>query len=435
MGDRVLLSTAGIQPSLVTNLGTSKLAPRYIGLLKVTKVLGDAYTLQLPSTIRLRPTFYVGRLRRYHPAVIPSDAGATHQHSLDPPTAARDALPPPAAVPGDAAQHSHAPPGPSAGQDDPEAARSQLPPCGLGPPFQRDGPAPLVDRAGNARYIVESILQHDDICAAPPQGRGVHHRDGDVPPHREYLVRWLGPMPDSWEPRAVLVADVPDCVAAYEASLLSGAGSPRAKSLKLLPVSTNHFALGIGQRRLGTDTFPLSGVGSRNSIPATACAALPVMYKAAHPVCFPRQLADASCQGSERQVLVCRFPSLQHPQKLSAGFRVPALDEGSPSSVKRPWGHGATHRDGLATSRPPPLKQVAHVVVAPRVLEGAVVAHISRVSSYESWSGFAAGACSASMLLLLLLSSPAPPNSNCRLTCQSTNAFASKILLRMCASS
>ncbi|KAG3126296.1 hypothetical protein PI126_g22387 [Phytophthora idaei] len=39
-------------------------------------------------------------------------------------------------------------------------------------------------------------------------------------------------MPDSWEPRAVLVADVPDCMAAYEASLVSGAGSPRAKKLE-----------------------------------------------------------------------------------------------------------------------------------------------------------------------------------------------------------
>ncbi|KAG3148749.1 hypothetical protein PC128_g23529 [Phytophthora cactorum] len=182
VGDRVLLSTAGFQPSLVTNLGTSKLAPRYIGPFK---------------------------------------------RSLDPPAAARDAPPPPAAVLGDAAQHSRAPPGARAGQDDPEAARSQLPPCGLGPPFQRDDPAPLVDRANNARYIVEAILQHDDTRAAPPQVRGVHHRDGEVPPHLEYLMHWLGPMPDSWEPHAVLVADVPDCVAAYEASLASAAGSPR----------------------------------------------------------------------------------------------------------------------------------------------------------------------------------------------------------------
>ncbi|KAG2803501.1 hypothetical protein PC112_g19147 [Phytophthora cactorum] len=150
----------------------------------------------------------------------------TPYRSLDPPAAARDAPPPPAAVLGDAAQHSRAPPGARAGQDDPEAARSQLPPCGLGPPFQRDDPAPLVDRANNARYIVEAILQHDDTRAAPPQVRGVHHRDGEVPPHLEYLMHWLGPMPDSWEPHAVLVADVPDCVAAYEASLASAAGSP-----------------------------------------------------------------------------------------------------------------------------------------------------------------------------------------------------------------
>ncbi|KAE9043549.1 hypothetical protein PR001_g3244 [Phytophthora rubi] len=49
----VLLSTAGIQPILVTNLGTNKLAPRYIG---PYKVLGDAYTLQLPPVLRLLST-------------------------------------------------------------------------------------------------------------------------------------------------------------------------------------------------------------------------------------------------------------------------------------------------------------------------------------------------------------------------------------------
>ncbi|KAG4048005.1 hypothetical protein PC123_g16663 [Phytophthora cactorum] len=47
VGDRVLLSTTGLRPTLVTNLGASKLAPRYIGPFKVTKVLSDAYTLQL----------------------------------------------------------------------------------------------------------------------------------------------------------------------------------------------------------------------------------------------------------------------------------------------------------------------------------------------------------------------------------------------------
>ncbi|OWY91045.1 hypothetical protein PHMEG_00040540 [Phytophthora megakarya] len=57
VGDRVLLSTAGIQPTLVTNLGANKLAPRFIGPFKVLKVLGDAYTLQLPTALRLHPTF------------------------------------------------------------------------------------------------------------------------------------------------------------------------------------------------------------------------------------------------------------------------------------------------------------------------------------------------------------------------------------------
>ncbi|ETI52874.1 hypothetical protein F443_04095 [Phytophthora nicotianae P1569] len=53
--DRVLLSTAGIQPSLVTNLGTNKLMPRYMGPFKVSEVLSDVYTLQLPTALRLPP--------------------------------------------------------------------------------------------------------------------------------------------------------------------------------------------------------------------------------------------------------------------------------------------------------------------------------------------------------------------------------------------
>ncbi|ETP30984.1 hypothetical protein F442_20107, partial [Phytophthora nicotianae P10297] len=68
---RVLLSTEGIRSSAVAVLGANKLAPRFIGPFKITKVLGDAYTLDIPSSLRLHPTFYVGRLKRYHPAEIP----------------------------------------------------------------------------------------------------------------------------------------------------------------------------------------------------------------------------------------------------------------------------------------------------------------------------------------------------------------------------
>ncbi|KAE8904619.1 hypothetical protein PF007_g11046 [Phytophthora fragariae] len=81
VGNRVLLSMTGIQPILVTNLDANKLAPRYIGPFKVLKVLGDAYTLQLPTALRLHPTFYVGRLRRYYAALIPSVA-ATHERPV-----------------------------------------------------------------------------------------------------------------------------------------------------------------------------------------------------------------------------------------------------------------------------------------------------------------------------------------------------------------
>ncbi|OWZ01560.1 hypothetical protein PHMEG_00027024 [Phytophthora megakarya] len=56
-GDRVLLSTEGIRDSAVTNLGASKLAPRFIGPFKIIKHIGDSYTLKIPPSIRLHPTF------------------------------------------------------------------------------------------------------------------------------------------------------------------------------------------------------------------------------------------------------------------------------------------------------------------------------------------------------------------------------------------
>lgn len=73
IGDRVLLSTDSIRDASVANLGVNKLAPRFIGPFTVMKALGDAYTQDIPSKIRLHPTFYVGRLKACHPAEVPSD--------------------------------------------------------------------------------------------------------------------------------------------------------------------------------------------------------------------------------------------------------------------------------------------------------------------------------------------------------------------------
>lgn len=44
VGDKVLLSAVGIQEASVTNLGTSKLAPRYIVPFNILAVKGNAYT-------------------------------------------------------------------------------------------------------------------------------------------------------------------------------------------------------------------------------------------------------------------------------------------------------------------------------------------------------------------------------------------------------
>ena len=71
-GDRVLFSRSGLPDTPVTNLGAKKLAPGYIGLFRVVKAHGDAYTLDIPTTIRLHSTFYVGRLQDYLPADLPS---------------------------------------------------------------------------------------------------------------------------------------------------------------------------------------------------------------------------------------------------------------------------------------------------------------------------------------------------------------------------
>ena len=69
-GDSVLLSIEGLRDSAITNLGASKLAPRFIGPFKVFKLISDAYTLDIPTSLRLHPTFYVRRLKQYRPATL-----------------------------------------------------------------------------------------------------------------------------------------------------------------------------------------------------------------------------------------------------------------------------------------------------------------------------------------------------------------------------
>ena len=58
-GDLGLLSTVNLSRHVVTNVGSSKILPQYIGPFRVLRRQGNAYTIELPHVIRTYPTFYV----------------------------------------------------------------------------------------------------------------------------------------------------------------------------------------------------------------------------------------------------------------------------------------------------------------------------------------------------------------------------------------
>ena len=67
INDLVLLSTINLLGHAVTSVGSSKLLPKYIGPFRMLHCKGNAYTFELPRRMRAHPTFYIGRLRPYHP--------------------------------------------------------------------------------------------------------------------------------------------------------------------------------------------------------------------------------------------------------------------------------------------------------------------------------------------------------------------------------
>ncbi|KAE8878100.1 hypothetical protein PF003_g37831 [Phytophthora fragariae] len=257
-GERVLLSTEGIQGTAVTNLGANKLAPRFIGPFKNLKVIGDAYTVDIPTAMRLHPTFYVGCLKTYVPATIPApelespqparsrsrpaaDADAESARALAPrarasPNVARRTRSTPS---NGAAPSSRADPAPNESQQPPppqhvraqtqrgseppslrpSPGRPPAPSAGIaeasGAPrrrsarsqaalqqtrYQRDGPPPLVDASGGRRYVVERLVDHDTRAnrESPPRGSpGTANTRATrrQAPEKHYRVRWLGHSP------------------------------------------------------------------------------------------------------------------------------------------------------------------------------------------------------------------------------------------------
>ncbi|DAZ99265.1 TPA: LOW QUALITY PROTEIN: hypothetical protein N0F65_008132 [Lagenidium giganteum] len=100
----ILLSTDNLPTHAVSNLGSNKRLPRYVGPFKIMHRQGDAYTLDFPKRTRLHPTFYVGRLKAYHrhADAFPSDQqrpvnprGLADEDPNDEPVPAEDDVSPP----------------------------------------------------------------------------------------------------------------------------------------------------------------------------------------------------------------------------------------------------------------------------------------------------------------------------------------------------
>jgi len=78
IGDLVLLSTKDLSTSALPTMQSNKLQPRFLGPFKVLKRIGEvSYKLDIPSYLRLHPTFYVGKLKPYVPPA--SDLSAPAQ--------------------------------------------------------------------------------------------------------------------------------------------------------------------------------------------------------------------------------------------------------------------------------------------------------------------------------------------------------------------
>ncbi|GMF25264.1 unnamed protein product [Phytophthora fragariaefolia] len=79
IGSLVLLATQNLAKHAVSDFGASKIAPRFIGPFTVLAKHGNAYTLAIPSSMRLHPNVYVGRLKSnsQHESSVLGDSAPT----------------------------------------------------------------------------------------------------------------------------------------------------------------------------------------------------------------------------------------------------------------------------------------------------------------------------------------------------------------------
>ncbi|KAG4224504.1 hypothetical protein PC116_g27040 [Phytophthora cactorum] len=227
----VLLAIQNLPRHTVSDFGESKLAPRFIGPFTVLERHGNAYTLDIPSSMRFHPTFYVGRLKPYTQHEPPNLDGSQRktkrrkpasrgrQHGRGAPRPAfqvllgcstrseRSARPAPSgrAAPAAAGRILHSGTVPERLHDRTERRSHGQPGVdrtrGIFPP----PPPPLRNARGSTRWIVERIVGYE-----PPKT----NRD-----QARLRIRWRGfpPHRDTWEPRNILMEDVPEMVRADEA--------------------------------------------------------------------------------------------------------------------------------------------------------------------------------------------------------------------------
>ena len=277
-GERVLLSTANLPEHAVSQLGSRKLLPRFIGPFKVLKKLGDAYTLDIPSTMRLHPTFYVGRLKRYLQAesvdptqasedppsreqpraLVPSGAHpqvTEHRQPSQPLAQAREAFSRARPLrqrqhhqlrrsdPGDAELHpfdaSQSPSSRSSRREhEPSRLEESRTRTSTLEPRRYAHPSDSYTSQVHPQMHASTSSERRLPFRSPPPplidsyGNRRHivekilkHRDKrrsrrgqEQQPEREFLVRWLGYSPenDTWVRRSILEEDVPDVLREYE---------------------------------------------------------------------------------------------------------------------------------------------------------------------------------------------------------------------------
>ncbi|KAG3153597.1 hypothetical protein PC128_g22552 [Phytophthora cactorum] len=189
--------------------------------------IGDAYTLDIPTSLRLHPTFYVGRLKRYHPATIPESAQPTEPGDLPDvhvvPSIHRYPVPDHGAAYQSAVDHGLRASTSAAEQESLDSA-GEAPQSPYLPQEGSGAIVPYTDaRVGHRERGHNKVWRREEDSRGQPcvqrssgylqlcqQQEGSRHAGND---------RVLPPEEDTWEPRANLLHDVPDVVEAYESKV------------------------------------------------------------------------------------------------------------------------------------------------------------------------------------------------------------------------